>query len=152
MADPERPPRVADALADAASRLENAHFTVGFRGYEPREVHGLLREVAAALRSLADAEAGEGHLGHEGAEVRLDAARAEAAALIEAGRKEADGVVDAARRDADEVRRAAEAEARRTVLDAVRRAGTLLARAQDEAAGPTGDRPSPTVGSTSAAD
>lgn len=124
-------------LAELAERLEQAKFTVAFRGFEPREVHALLAEVAGALTELAGGEAG-GDL-HEATRARrIATAQDEADEIVRKAREEAEQVLDAAVRQAAELRKEAAAfreQARASVLEGIRDANLLMQRARDERTG-----------------
>lgn len=144
-------PAPVEGLHHLADRLERATFTPAFRGFEPTEVQDLLRSVAQALRKLEGvpstpattehddiAPVRDGHENAEGGAVAMRLRRAErdAAALLHAARAEAERIVAEARREAEGLRGEAAAlrdEARAAVLQGVRQANELLARARQEA-------------------
>jgi cell division septum initiation protein DivIVA len=121
-------------LTELAERLEQARFTVAFRGFEPREVHALLAEVAGLLKGLAGGEAG-GRLDETTRARRIATAQDEADEIVRKAREEAEQILDAAMRQAAELRKEAAAfreQARATVLEGIRDANLLMQRARDE--------------------
>jgi len=129
-ADPDAGP--SDGSPSLADRIEQARFTVAFRGFEPREVQDFLHDIAAELRGRTEAEP----LGGAG-RLRSNAQR-EADDIIAAAREDADRILNEATLEADELRKEAATfreQARATVLESIRDANALLERARREASG-----------------
>jgi cell division septum initiation protein DivIVA len=118
-----------------AGRLEHARFTTAFRGFEPREVHDLLAEVAELLRRAAATGAGgpppppEGTVEVAGSRnLAVARARHEAAEIVQSARDEAERVRADAEADAGSIRD----EARAAFLKGIRDANALVQRARDQ--------------------
>jgi DivIVA domain-containing protein len=137
-------PGTDDGLEALVERVEQARFTVAFRGFEPREVQDFLRSLADDLRQL-DVSEEPGASGSASAPAAPPLApktwakaEAEAAEVVRAAEEEAEQIVEAAKVEAEELRAEATAlrdQARAVTLDAIRNANALMDRARSE----TGD-------------
>jgi cell division septum initiation protein DivIVA len=133
---------VADELTDLAARLEQAKFTIAFRGFEPREVHALIAEAVTQLRLLTHASGdGASPVENDATRIRRVAtAEDEAAEIVRAAREEADRIIGDALHEAAELRKEAaefREQARASVLEGIRDANFLMQRARDERSGPS---------------
>ncbi|MEA3076019.1 MAG: DivIVA protein [Actinomycetota bacterium] len=123
-------------VAALVERLEHAHFTVAFRGFEPREVQDFLRSIADGLRTMSLDDIPVAAAVAPVAPKTWPKAEAEAAEIVRVAEEEAGRIVEAALAEAEEIRAEAAAlrdQARAATLDAIRSANALVDRARSEA-------------------
>ena len=137
MEDPGSP----DGVEALVERIDQARFTVAFRGFEPREVQDFLRTVIDDIRglNLGDGSGGSGAVSTAPAPPHAPKtwakAEAEANELVRVAEEKAQAIIDEAKAEAEAIRAEAATtleQARTALLDSIRNANALIGRARTE--------------------
>jgi DivIVA domain-containing protein len=116
-------------------RIDQARFTVAFRGFEPREVQDFLRTVIDDIRGLSVGDGPPAAPAPPQAPKTWAKAEAEAAELVRVAEEKAAAIVGKAEAEAEAIRAEAAKtldQARAALLDSIRNANALIGRARTE--------------------